>query len=149
MLQVLAAKGVLYSGLLVKVLACNQKVAGSSPIRYRFFFPMRYTQLYPQKWGGVHHCILKPFVLGQSTLSLLTCQCAFSYLSSICICSSNTVTCIWPQVGVGRSNSYLFFLYSSLPELLVRFKIYASVWQNSPNDWFHIKYWFSHPWSRI
>ena len=36
------------SGLLVKVLACNQKVAGSSPTRYRLFFPYEYTQMYPQ-----------------------------------------------------------------------------------------------------
>ena len=36
------------SGLLVKALACNQKVAGSSPTRYRLFFPYEYTQMYPQ-----------------------------------------------------------------------------------------------------
>ena len=36
------------SGLLVKVLACNQKVAGSSPTRCRLFFAHEYTQLLSQ-----------------------------------------------------------------------------------------------------
>ena len=39
------------SGLLVKVLACNRKVAGSSPTRVRLFLSPIYEfiQLYPQK----------------------------------------------------------------------------------------------------
>ena len=46
-------------GLLVKVLTCNQKVAGSSPTRVRLFLAYECTQLYLQKWEGVYHRILR------------------------------------------------------------------------------------------
>ena len=36
------------SGLLVKVLACNRKVAGSNPTKVQVFFTHEYTQLHPQ-----------------------------------------------------------------------------------------------------
>ena len=46
------------SGLMVKVLTCNRKVAGSSLTRVRLFLTYEFTQLYLQRWGGVYHCIL-------------------------------------------------------------------------------------------
>ena len=44
------------SGLVVKELACDQKVAGSSPTSCRLFFAHEYTQLYPQIEEAVSHC---------------------------------------------------------------------------------------------
>ena len=74
------------SGLLVKVLACNRKVAGSSPTRVRLFSPMRVLSstlkneevFITASFGGD----VKPLVPG-SWLILATCAILASSLSHI------------------------------------------------------------------